>query len=655
MYGDSERWLYLLAHNQPGDGEDGPTIQDLLRPELETEMHTQGMQQAPSLGSFHGSDIALEAAHDTPKTTSASAVSPRPANSPSTPDQYSCSGSPPRVDSLEFINGAFSFYIGPTGVSDIHILSHQPYDEQNVALPKVNGLRYRILSARPQNDREAHDFIQPTVFGITDNSLLANAEPKLDPEASDNAWSRLWKMMDSTAAWHLVQLYARHVDPYYPIISQHQIPSSPDELSNMPLPLLTAICATALPFIMYDEALFTLLLHPPQSQELYHLCWLSLSQELHAPTLATLQACLLLQQRLPTNMYLSDTAFAWSLMSTSLAVGQTIGLHRDPISWKSVPAWERRLRRRLWWGLYVMEKWVALARGMPSHLSDDNFDVSPLTSEDIEDTLSQSLDTKAHITHLTTLTAILSDIQNTFYTVRAIRRTSNDLQYSLDAAKSLRAKLRDWRNDLPICLSLKGGVASSGAIPNGHDLDGNGALYLSYIVTHVVLLRALLRPLDQWPALALKFPDKGEGIYESAKAVVKGALLCVKEFVEFLEKLTGAQWNGFWHSCQYLTTPRPFSSSAHSYTDDPGSRPNFAIAGSFMVHLLQTIAPKDLPSHQRSTSCAHFTFDEEYSELQGWIQRWRWVTRISANGAAGVKGLTNLGFIKVESLMGNNI
>ncbi|KAJ5394827.1 uncharacterized protein N7487_009130 [Penicillium crustosum] len=563
----------------------------------------------------------------TTRRDSRSSLSSSPGRSPPTRKRPAPRDSPAQVDSLEFIPEAFSFYIGPTGVSDIHILSHQQYNDQNLSLPKVNGLKYRIMHNPGQKERETVDFSPPTVFGITNHSLLEKAEPKLDPQLTENGWPRLWAMMDSTAAWHLIKLYSRYVDPYFPILSSHQIPSSPTDLNKMPLALLTAICATALPFVMYDDSLYTLLLNPPSSEKLYRLCWLCISQELHAPSLGTLQACLLLQQRLPTNMYLSDTAFAWTLMSTSLAVAQTIGLHRDAGSWTSIPAWEKRLRRRLWWGLYAMEKWVALARGMPSHLGDDDYDVSMLEQEDIQDTLSDSPDTQSHIYHLSNLSTILSDIQRSFYSVKAVGKTSNDLQYSLDLARPMRVRLKDWRDNLPSNMK-----PVSNAVVSGEDLDGNGSLYLSYIVTHVALLRALLRPLDRWPAIIKVNKEEPDATYEGAKAVVTGALLCVKEFVEFVERLTGAQWNAFWHSW---------------------SRPNFAIAGSFMVHLLQVVTPLNQAESQSMAEFSKYTFEKEHAELQDWIRRWRWATRISANGAAGVKGLTNLGFIKVETLMGN--
>ncbi|KAL2835355.1 fungal-specific transcription factor domain-containing protein [Aspergillus pseudoustus] len=517
--------------------------------------------------------------------------------------------------SLEFVPGAFTFYIGPTGVSDVHLLSREYYNEQLHSSPRVSGLRYRLMNPVSRYNPASH-----TIFGVTDHALIHKAEPKVDARVAATAWTELWTMLSPTAAWHLVHLYARYIDPYYPVLSRHQVPATPDTLSNMPLALLTAICATTLPFIMYDEALYTLLLHPPSARDLYRLCWLGITQDLHAPSMSTLQACLILQQRLPTNLYLSDTAFTWSLMSTAVAVANTIGLHRDPSSWTSLPAWERRLRRRLWWGLWLTEKWIAFTRGMPSHIREDEYDVPMLSISDTDDILDliathSCPEMTSYLLYLTLLTGILADIQQTYYTVRAVARTSTDLEYSLDAARSTRARLKDWRDRLPDSFKRRPYPTSSqnsGSSPQ--DLDGSGSLYLSYIVTHMSLFRALLRPLDAVPTLIAEYTD-------SANAVIKGALLCVKEFVEFIESLTGAQWNSFWHSW---------------------SRPNFAVAGAFMVHLLHIVS---------SPSASGFS--DEYDELQGWIRRWRWVNRISANGAAGVKGLTNLGVLKVETLLGS--
>lgn len=72
-----------------------------------------------------------------------------------------------------------------------------------------------------------------------------------------------------------------------------------------------------------------------------------------------------------------------------------------------------------------------------------------------------------------------------------------------------------------------------------------------------------------------------------------------------------------------------------------------------MVHLLNIVKAKQRPNDRLGLVSSVYNFDEDYIELQEWVRRWKWTTRISANGAAGSKGLTNLAFIKVEALMGN--
>jgi hypothetical protein len=264
-----------------------------------------------------------------------------------------------------------------------------------------------------------------------------------------------------------------------------------------------------------------------------------------------------------------------------------------------------------------MERWVALVRGMPNHIHDDDYDVSELTLE-------ASGEGHPHLCQLAQLSQILADIHKTYYTVRATAMISNDLQLSLDSARVLRARLKSWLDAaVPSFTFLSRQRHHEKETSRYGNLDGSSSIYLSYIVTHMTLFRALLRPLDRWHVISGENSNqRPEYLYDGAKAVVIGGLLCVKDFVEFLECLRDAQWNAFWHSW---------------------SRPNFAIAGSFMVHLL----------HITSASLhGSFPFSEEDRELRSLVKRWRIANRVSANGAAGARGLANLGLLRVETMLG---
>ncbi|CAK7221797.1 hypothetical protein SBRCBS47491_004650 [Sporothrix bragantina] len=448
------------------------------------------------------------------------------------------------------------------------------------------------------------------------------------------------------------------------------------------------MCAAALPFVVHDRSLYALLLRPPSSDVLYRLCWRSILHELHAPRLCTLQACLLLQQRLPstdnpTNLYLHDTAFAWSLMSTAVSVAQTLGLHREPSSWITIPAWERRLRRRLWWTLWTTETWVALARGMPRLLGradedDQDTDVQPLgpldmlAADTLSATTSGTAQSQPYLLHLVRLTTILAGIQRAYYTLRGSKRTSRHLARAMEVGRPLHARLQAWSEDLPEDLRFRSRSRSSSsrftinsilasAQSSHHDngsegsvdhnvnqqsppppqhLDGNASLHLSYIVTHMMLFRALLRPLG------LRSGQQGHQEHGNSPssnssstaddndndalhhAVTRGALLCVREFVEFVEALTPTQWNAFWHGW---------------------SRASFSMAGSFIVYLLHVVTVRVA---EEKGLVARPGFEDEYRELLAWIRRWRWASRVSVHGAAGAKGLTNLMLLRVETFLG---
>ena len=332
---------------------------------------------------------------------------------------------------------------------------------------------------------------------------------------------------------------------------------SPTVLPTLPLSLLSAIYATALPFILYDDLLATTIVHsPPPTSHLFRITWLVVTHELHTPHLATLQACLLLLQRAPTNRYTADTPWKTSLVGWTVSLAQTLGLTRECGDWASLPHWEITLRKRLWYRVFIMDKWASLGAGMPSHIRIDDFDVLPLCDNDLEplsdESSSNGIQTSiepesgSHFRLLSELTFILSDIMDSYYTLRATQHTSKDFALSLDLARPLRTRLKAWNESLPPALSLRHAerVDSRGMA----SLSGNSSLSLAYIVATMTLFRALLRPLENLSSVE----DEDHGIVGSRLAVRAGAKECVKEVVEFVENLSRGAIDAFWHSCKRL-------------------------------------------------------------------------------------------------------
>ncbi|KAL1631003.1 hypothetical protein SLS56_004677 [Neofusicoccum ribis] len=70
-------------------------------------------------------------------------------------------------------------------------------------------------------------------------------------------------------------------------------------------------------------------------------------------------------------------------MAEIFALTQALGLNIDPSEWP-IPQWEKRLRRRLAWAVYVQDRWLSLNFGRSSHIQMEDWDVEPLNQEDFD-------------------------------------------------------------------------------------------------------------------------------------------------------------------------------------------------------------------------------------------------------------------------------
>ncbi|KAL0949563.1 hypothetical protein HGRIS_009612 [Hohenbuehelia grisea] len=65
---------------------------------------------------------------------------------------------------------------------------------------------------------------------------------------------------------------------------------------------------------------------------------------------------------------------AWILVGQAVRTGQDLGLHRSPRRLAITPV-EKETRRRIWWGVYTLDRMLALALGRPLGVNDSDCDV----------------------------------------------------------------------------------------------------------------------------------------------------------------------------------------------------------------------------------------------------------------------------------------
>ena len=255
----------------------------------------------------------------------------------------------------------------------------------------------------------------------------------------------------------LINLYFRIIHPSFPILHKkvylEKYGRTHREFSP---PLLAAVYILALRWWDYSRDLVK---HSkPDVDKLEALAEKSLHDVIHRPKLSTVQAGLLLSQR--------HDGGSWVVSTQVVAMGHELGLHLDCSEW-NIPLWERGLRKRLAWALFMQDKWGALIHARPSHISIDDWAVLDVTNEDFPESVEDEDDEEGSsevekgrvlFSQMIALTEILSEILGTFYTIRARKEMNiggnEDLGMILERAKPVQMKLKKWYMSLPDVLKI---------------------------------------------------------------------------------------------------------------------------------------------------------------------------------------------------------
>jgi len=396
--------------------------------------------------------------------------------------------------------------------------------------------------------------------------------------------------VEQTVAPHgpaLIDIYFQNVHPSFPIIQKqvfldrHQ---HGDRQFNSAL--LAGMYLLALQWWPQDPVLSAQ--HPPNAAVLEDLAFRSLNSAMQRPKLSALQAGLLLLQRQQSN--------AWTLTVQIVALAQDLGLHLDCSEW-SIPLWERRLRKRLAWALYIQDKWTGLVQGRPSHIHATDWAVPPLTANDFDEDAEAEDDVAATeepdeeaeksriiFTQMIELTGIMSEVVDAFYTQKAIAEYDKAGKHAtpmiLGRAKPVQLKLKEWFARLPA-------EARMDSFTPGK-LSSNGYLHLAYFATEISIHRRIVQSLD--PAVSDPY------MLYICRSAAKTRLISAMDFVN---RLRPEHLDSFWY----------FASST-----------NFALIAAF-GNLLRATAPGA----------------EEASFYENRIKEYRWALNVSSKRAMWIE------------------
>lgn len=282
-----------------------------------------------------------------------------------TPDLHT--GSVSVEASLDDTNGLTAHFLGPSSDQDTNLLSSF---RSNI----LNETSYVDVNIRQISTGDGVD-VPPVHFNIV-HDLFPDRDEDVKKMASASIETHVSPHSDS-----LIRLYFRFVHPAFPIISKARFLEiyCRDKL-RIPASLRGVVYGLACSFWKQDDSLK--LVTSISQAKLFEYAHTALYRELDSPKLATLQACLMVLHELPPLTGTTESPRLWTLACQATSCAQNLGIHDDPSMWK-IPAWEKSLRKKLWWATFTTDKWSLLGHGNPSHISRSSFSTTDLSLQDL--------------------------------------------------------------------------------------------------------------------------------------------------------------------------------------------------------------------------------------------------------------------------------
>ncbi|GAT18864.1 fungal specific transcription factor domain protein [Aspergillus luchuensis] len=443
---------------------------------------------------------------------------------PHTPSAFKERHTHQTIQTLDGLAGVSYQVNGASAESDPWLLRHCKFNDRGFL--SFHQVHFRNAGGVPFDEKI------PCHFLVSSDQLYESSKAQLPPPDPLNTHEQLNHIVPPECGQRLVVLFMKFIFPTLPIISRSHFGLAaagtvPDQdiLQRTPLCLLAAIYASAQPFAKFDDYLCLIDAYaPPATDLLWRMVLDLLLRDIHTARLSTLQAGILYLHRpiSATESAVADSAFTWSLVGMLVGVAMSLGLQLD-CRLMGLPLWEKRIRRRLWWAIYAEDKWRCLLIGRPSYIGSDDWDATDLSDDDfvMSECLRLALQQPASSSHsshdvltaqpfqqLIQLSRIADELQRSLFvslmfnhailtnpwphsTLKASQRLSPDFHATLEIARPLLQKLKEWYAHSPVSVRQPDHQPTT--------LDSiycqSNCLRFACILLEVFVFRALLRPM----------------------------------------------------------------------------------------------------------------------------------------------------------------
>ncbi|KAL4879708.1 fungal-specific transcription factor domain-containing protein [Aspergillus karnatakaensis] len=359
---------------------------------------------------------------------------------------------------------------------------------------------------------------------------------------------------------NLLKTFFEVVHASYPLLDPGAFHGDPLHLARENPALIGIICRLAAPFYFTEPSpsspitiTSTSETEPPAKNQYSWPPWRTylhqtLTAQSRSPRLSTLETALLFTNRPLETHRAPNLPGLWPQIGSMVGMAHELGLNVDPTGWP-ISESERKRRVRIWWGVYMADKWNALGGGRPSYVVEGEWDVPVPEVGDFEGDGGGV--GGAVFVAMCRVTVILGELLGEFYSLRAMRGVGRDGRDTDAGFGRLEGYLKRIEEVVERDMGFMKEV-------DEHIRDPTGTLTLALSTLRIILYRAVLRRTNTHST-----SDPADPRLISLRQ--EAQTLCT-ELISFIANLRVSHLRAFWWA--------------------PLSRTNFAIAGSFMVSML---------------------------------------------------------------------
>ncbi|KAH3904477.1 hypothetical protein HBI56_171410 [Parastagonospora nodorum] len=354
-----------------------------------------------------------------------------------------------------------SVMMDPQMAEDITVLeqylSPKPIESQSMAKP------YRTVSTASTN---------PIVY-LTVPRIRKGLKASADPGGTQR---EIIEQVLSPHAAEVRRLYFDYLHPCFPILDEQTFLHLWQKNNN--LVSSTLMCDMYASALLYWHRSEVLRQHPrPDLNFIWNNAITALQDDFLGPTISTVPAALLDMLGRPVRAVTGNIVNAGRVVT----LAQSLGLHRDPSSWK-ITVHEKNVRMRLWWGVVIHDHWSSVGHGIPPTINPRYYDVPPVTSDMLAfPTIPQScLNSASTFIQLCKLTQILGEVLPHVYALRL------DLDELWTCLRKTEYALDNWLADLPPSLIFN-------RLTSASSVNGSSNLWFAFLSIKLLTCRLAVK------------------------------------------------------------------------------------------------------------------------------------------------------------------